>query len=47
MQIGERDSDTPNVAINEPIRPSYTKEKTHVVSTNMSSHSTSPNLGLT
>ena len=47
VQIGERASATPNVAINELIRPSAAKEKTHVVSTNMSSHSASPNLDLT
>ena len=33
VKIGEIASATPNVAITEPIMPSTTKEKTHVVST--------------
>ena len=47
MQIGERASSTPNVAINEPIRHSVAKERTLIVSTNMSSHSAPSNLELT
>jgi hypothetical protein len=44
-QIGENiASVTPNVVYREPIRPSTAKEKTLVVSTNISALSTSPSL---
>jgi hypothetical protein len=47
-KIGENiASATPNVANKEPIRPSTAKEKTHVVSTNISALSTSPSLDST